>query len=716
MKKILFITRELNLGGAAYLTLRYIKRLVDHFEIDLLVVGPLDSEMKSLISDKVSFYHFSDLNEKEPFDGLEAFESIQKYIFLKPFQTTYDAAIATSIYPSWEACLSFCLIDSPVKYSFLLDESLTNYDYFPKVLKDCVDFSISSTSRFLPVSRKLWQKVAASCPAIIGIPIYVSQPIVEVEKIKSTKGSNPKELPTALTVARLSQEKQIPQSLYIHRRLTDKGIFFKWYVIGSGPQMDFLQREIQRLEMQDYFILLGPMANNEVFDWMNACDFFVLFSKSEGCPTVVMEALVMNRPVLATDVNGIDELIQNGQTGLIVQNDLDDMEAGLQKLVLDNEFRQQLHKNLMENPREIVYEQNLEKFILEVKTQLESPVMNPRVTILIIAFNHEQCISKAISSAMMQDYKELEVIVVDDASTDETGNQAMHWGHFPGFRYVRNSVNLGRVKNYRRAISEVANTEWVLLLDGDDYLVDSKFISKAIEARESFGNESTKIIQAGHRVFFENSGQKSIDILPGFSEPAKLFQHAEYLKFVYETGFFTHLGTLFKREEAVRIGCYTAEISSTDMDGLLRLALEGNVLVLNQIAGNWVHHGQNASNQLDFKDIIDNVRLFRIIANQAKQKKLISTQEIEPVLTRYQASTLASLFTITLSQKPIHPKYLLRMIQTTWLVRPQLLIQEKIIWSILGYSKKSLKYFLSHILNKVELIKKRPDFQKLQKS
>jgi len=705
LKKIIFITRELVLGGAAFLTLRYIDRLIPHFEIHLLVVGPVDSKMLELVSPSVSFFHFPKSKEKDPIDAMEAFWKIEKTVGLLPFNQSYDAVIATSLFPSWEASLAYSLIDSRVKYSFLLDESLNQYAYFNTAVKVTTDVAIAATHTFLPVSRKLWQKVAASCPAIIDIPIYVAQPIVEVEKVNEIYIEVSKDLPMVLTVARLSAEKQIPESLYIHRRLIDMGILFKWYIIGSGPQQEFIQSEIKRLKMEDYFILLGPMENAKVFAWMRYCDLFVLFSKSEGCPTVVMEALVMNRPVLATDVNGIDELIQNGETGLIVQNNSYAMETGLENLVVDKELRQQLVNNLINNPRERVYAENLANFIEKVKTQTAMTAMKPRVTILIIAYNHGNRITKAIASAISQDYEELEVVVLDDASTDDTGNQAKQWCSFPGFRYECNAVNLGRVKNYRKAICEVATTEWVLILDGDDYLTDSKFISKAILASEQLGSTSTMMVQAGHRVVFENQMEKNIDILPGFPEDARIFQNADYVKFVYKTGFFTHLGTLFRREEAVKMGCYTAAISSTDMEGLLRLALEGNVIILNQIAGNWVQHGQNTSSQLDFKDVIDNVRLFRTIANLAKNRNLITSQDINPALTKYQARTLASLFILTLSQKPHHPKYLLRMLQTTWRIHPQLFLQKAIQRSILSYSKKSVKHIFSQFSRKVRIKK-----------
>ena len=148
MKKIIFVTRELVLGGAAFLTLRYIDRLIPHFEIHLLVAGPVDSKMLELVSPSVSFFHFPKSGEKDPIDAMEAFWKIEKTVGLLPFNQSYDAVIATSLFPSWEASLAYSLIDSRVKYAFLLDESLNQYAYFNTAVKVTTDVAIAATHTF----------------------------------------------------------------------------------------------------------------------------------------------------------------------------------------------------------------------------------------------------------------------------------------------------------------------------------------------------------------------------------------------------------------------------------------------------------------------------------------------------------------------------------------------------------------------------------------
>ena len=154
---------------------------------------------------------------------------------------------------------------------------------------------------------------------------------------------------------------------------------------------------------------------------------------------------------------------------------------------------------------------------------------------------------------------------------------------------------------------------------------------------------------------------------------------AQYLKFVYETGFFTHLGTLYHRRAAITNGCYSADISSSDMDSFLRLALEGEVLILNTIAGCWVQHGTNASSHLPANKIAANVRIFRQIALTAVQRGLTSMAHIEGRLNRYEARTFAYLFGQTLGRAAHGPLAPLKMLAVLLSVDPRLLLNRHLL-------------------------------------
>jgi hypothetical protein len=147
----------------------------------------------------------------------------------------------------------------------------------------------------------------------------------------------------------------------------------------------------------------------------------------------------------------------------------------------------------------------------------------------------------------------------------------------------------------------------------------------------------------------------------------------KYLKFVFETGFFTHLGILFNRKAAITHGCYSLDISSSDMDSFLRLALEGQVVLLRTIAGRWIRHAGNTSAHVPLSKIGANMRLFRRITRMAIRRRLIPAHEIEEILTKYEAQTLSHLFNQTVGKTLKGPFDVLRMFAIVISINPRLL-------------------------------------------
>ena len=92
---------------------------------------------------------------------------------------------------------------------------------------------------------------------------------------------------------------------------------------------------------------------------------------------------------------------------------------------------------------------------------------NPKISIIIPAFNAENHIKQAITSALMQSYKNIEVIVVDDGSTDNTVKVVSSFTD-KRLKLLENKQNRGVSYSRNRAIKE-ASGNWVALLDADDW-------------------------------------------------------------------------------------------------------------------------------------------------------------------------------------------------------------------------------------------------------
>ncbi len=227
--------------------------------------------------------------------------------------------------------------------------------------------------------------------------------------------------------------------------------------------------------------------------------------------------------------------------------------------------------------------------------------MNRKVSILIPTFNQGLYISSAIQSAIQQTYKNIEILISDDASKDGTERIVKKYLDDKRVKYFRNQSNLGRVKNYRKALYELATGDWVLNLDGDDYLYDKDFIKTAVSLIQQYED----VILVGGGCIYKNldDGYEAVVV------PTK--KDIEYIegKELFLSWFkrpLAHLSVLYNREAAIRIGFYNKDIISSDWESILRLLLEGKVILINKIAGVWRMHKKNISTRADIKELCRN--------------------------------------------------------------------------------------------------------------
>ena len=83
---------------------------------------------------------------------------------------------------------------------------------------------------------------------------------------------------------------------------------FKLALVGDGPELARIETLVRHLNMAGYVLLLGGKPHNETLSIMKSCDALLLSSICEQMPNVVLEALALGRPVIATKVGGIPDI------------------------------------------------------------------------------------------------------------------------------------------------------------------------------------------------------------------------------------------------------------------------------------------------------------------------------------------------------------------------------------------------------------------------
>ncbi len=225
-----------------------------------------------------------------------------------------------------------------------------------------------------------------------------------------------------------------------------------------------------------------------------------------------------------------------------------------------------------------------------------------KISVAIPAYNQARFIGQAVESVLAQDYPNLEVVVSDNASTDNTPEILERYRADPRVRCFRNATNLGMIGNFKKALYEHSTGELALHLDGDDFLTDPHYLSEAAEMMERHG---LVLVFARYRSLYESDGalveDKVNSDLPPVLDGNWLFLH-------YPRGYsFTTLTVLHDRKKAMEVGFYDHAIRSTDWEGLLKLVLGEKVGFVNRFVGVWRRHGLNTTLKQDLDLVLDNV-------------------------------------------------------------------------------------------------------------
>lgn len=118
-------------------------------------------------------------------------------------------------------------------------------------------------------------------------------------------------------IGRLSAQKGLPLLIAACERLRDTGQPFSLTIIGDGELRGLLEAQIARANLAGSVVLAGVQTAEEIRQHLNRCRAFILPSFAEGLPVVIMEALALGRPVIATAIAGIPELV-DGSCGWLV--------------------------------------------------------------------------------------------------------------------------------------------------------------------------------------------------------------------------------------------------------------------------------------------------------------------------------------------------------------------------------------------------------------
>jgi glycosyltransferase involved in cell wall biosynthesis len=142
------------------------------------------------------------------------------------------------------------------------------------------------------------------------------------------------------SVGRYTSAKNFDNVPFICRMLVEKGLKFKWYIIGYGGDEALIKRNIQQAGMEQVCILLGKKSNP--YPYMKACDIYIQPSRFEGKAVTVREAQILGKPVVITRFATSSAQLTEQVDGIIVPMDNEGAAEGILAFAQNPTLQQQI--------------------------------------------------------------------------------------------------------------------------------------------------------------------------------------------------------------------------------------------------------------------------------------------------------------------------------------------------------------------------------------
>ncbi|MCB1918691.1 MAG: glycosyltransferase [Candidatus Competibacteraceae bacterium] len=272
---------------------------------------------------------------------------------------------------------------------------------------------------------------------------------------------------------------------------------------------------------------------------------------------------------------------------------------------------------------------------------------NSLVSIIVPIYNHADYLEQCLSSALDQTYPEIEVIAVDDASTDPRVQEMLNqWANHPRLRLFANPVNRGIAETQNRALIE-SRGDIIGFLDCDDYLRPD-----AVETCLRYWREGI-IYAHSARINVDESGREVSRI--SFEHLPRQDYFAENLERMYATHF-----KLIGREAFARIGLFDPRLDAAqDYDLLMRIAFHYPSSAFIH-APEFVYHHRFHDRQATETYSISQREATKIIQHEGRLRQAIREGRFDRFLSIImlsfgkQRQTLAALASLQATVKPPH--------------------------------------------------------------
>lgn len=339
------------------------------------------------------------------------------------------------------------------------------------------------------------------------VDLNVFQPIVDLERQKQLHS----ECNAKYVIVHVGRKTEQKNQDTVIRALKILGSEYACVFIGRETRNTYrILAQQCGVAHQCYFI--DSVQNADMAKFYSFCDCMCTPSRWEGFGIVFIEALACNGVVVTSDIAPMNEFIINGKNGILVKDyeNPDSIAKAIEMACKDRSLRNCLQANArgaaepfskekIDILEKKYYEQFLrEKCVDEQNTTLTcESISNPAVSIVLPTYNHVQFLPQAIECMRKQTYRDFELIIVNDGSTDGT-REYLEKLNEPWIRVIhQENKKLPGALNTGFAAARGKYLTWI----SSDNLYAPQFVEKLAEALEA--NPQTGLAYGGHAIVDE---------------------------------------------------------------------------------------------------------------------------------------------------------------------------------------------------------------------
>jgi glycosyltransferase involved in cell wall biosynthesis len=244
----------------------------------------------------------------------------------------------------------------------------------------------------------------------------------------------------------------------------------------------------------------------------------------------------------------------------------------------------------------------------------------PLVSIVITSYNRGNLIGAAIQSSLDQDYPNIEIIISDNVSTDNSDEVIKKYVADKRVKYFVNDTNIGMVPNFKLATEQRATGKYITYVSNDDYLSNNSFISKAVSLINKYPD--IVIVAAKNYTLYEDINEVVENNDSDYIYEDEFKTGTEVFQSCPKSFLPSFSGVIMHREKLIDTRTFESKAISLDVEVNLKLMLLGNVAFIKEPVYVWRKHSSQASGSKNLEGQINELEFIENTYKFAKKRNV----------------------------------------------------------------------------------------------